>query len=103
MECPKLEYRPIDNEFGQIWADADERCKNPRCIVHRIFWKYGRSIVQAINSHEKLVEALKENYEYTKYAGANKRINTIEYMDEFFTRGLSAQQIAKQALKEAKS
>lgn len=58
-------------------------------------------IVQAINSHEKLVKALKENYEYTKYAGANKRINTKEYMEEFFNRGLSAQQIAEQALKEA--
>jgi len=57
-------------------------------------------IITAINSHKKLVEALKENFEYTKYAGANKRINTKEYMDEFFKRGLSAQQIAKQALKE---
>lgn len=57
-------------------------------------------IAQVINSHEKLVEALKENYEFTKYAGANKRTNTAEYMDEFFKRGLSAQQKAKETLKE---
>lgn len=52
-------------------------------------------------NHGKLVEALTENYEFTKYAGANKRKNTPEYMEEFFNKGLSAQQIAKQTLKEA--
>ena len=100
MECPykiPLRYFLAGNQKYCVCDDNNSPLFN--CLTK----EQADYIVQAINSHEKLVEALKENYEYTKYAGANKRINTIEYMDEFFTRGLSAQQVAEQALKEAKS
>lgn len=49
--------------------------------------------------NKQLKAALKENYEFTKYAGANKKLNTDEYMKEFFIKGESAQKIAKKALK----
>lgn len=47
---------------------------------------------------ERLTVALIANYEFTKYAGANKQINTDEYIKEFFIRGESAQKKAEQAL-----
>ena len=99
MKCPfelpvrKVIKRPYANPYIEDGKDREIcMCQDELETAY---------IAQAINSHEKLVEALKENYEFTKYAGANKRINTPEYMDEFFNKGLSAQKIAKQALKEA--
>ena len=47
---------------------------------------------------DRLREALKINYEFTKYAGANKKTNTDEYLKEFFEKGEQAQKEAKQAL-----
>ena len=100
MKCP-FEL-PVEAHISSV--DSDMRyitgSNGFPFICGDINTEYADYIVQAINSHEKLVKALKENYEYTKYAGANKRINTQEYMDEFFNRGLSAQQVVKQVLKE---
>jgi len=79
MEYPQLEYRPIDNEWGQIWSGDD-------CIVPRIFWKYGRPIVHAVNCHEKLKTAL---------ALANSMISSGETYSE------KSKTIIEQALKEA--
>ena len=52
-------------------------------------------------NHTKLLTALKQNFEFTKYAGATRKFNTKEYLEEFFRQGLDAQTVAKQAIKEA--
>ena len=63
-----------------------------------------KEIVRRWNAFEKdglvdeLREALKENYEFTKYAGAVKAANTDEYLIEFFAKGESAQKVAKAAI-----
>ena len=94
VKVKKEEHHIIDTEHQLIAICPSE--KDAMAVVKAV---NGYDALKA--SHDKLVEALRENYEYTKYAGANKRINTPEYMEEFFSKGLSAQQIAKQALKEA--
>lgn len=48
--------------------------------------------------NKDLLEALEENYEFTKYAGAVKKTNTDEYLEEFFAKGESAQKVALAAI-----
>jgi len=101
MGCPyNLPVKPVYCKLSESWIikDINGYVVFADLNITKAKAKY---IVQAFNNHEKLKDALRENYEYTKYAGANKRINTAEYMDEFFNRGLSAQKMAEQALKEA--
>ena len=105
MECPFITPVKVIESNGSIVDAKNEMVlkvlysnKNFNLQVKQLHYT-----AKAINNHKKLVEALRENYEYTKYAGANKKVNTDEYMEEFFNMGLSAQQAAKQALKEAET
>jgi len=60
-------------------------------------------ISELVRQRDDLLVALRQNYEFTKYAAAIKKTNTDEYMEEFFIQCESAQEIAKTALAQAQS
>lgn len=64
--------------------------------------KYLKKQKEITQQRDDLLTALKENYEFTKYAAANKKLNTDEYMEAFFPLCESAQEIAKAAIEKGK-
>jgi len=90
MEYPQLEYRPIDDQWGQIWAGDD-------CIVPKIFWRYGKPIVQAVNSHEKFVMALRKYADHRTCCD----INLTFFQNQITGRPSECTCGFEQALKEA--
>ncbi len=70
--------------------DVDRQCADYHYLENEI--------TTLKQQRDDLLEALKENYEFTKYAAAVKRTNTDEYLNEFFDKGEVAQKLAKAAI-----
>jgi len=106
---PKTHLAVIPKEILDIWElKFGKREKPPHYSVCKLCGisagqHYGTDcpderVKKLAKQNEKLLEALKKNYDFTKYAGACKKVNTDEYLEKFFELGEEAQKLADAAI-----
>lgn len=89
----------VEEKIAEQKVNGEEICNRISDLLDASTGYSRTKAVKLLKAAPALLDALEENYEFTKYAAANKICNTTEYIEMFFQLCESAQEKAKAVIK----